>query len=126
MRGFQRLRKLELAIEVAVCNITAAAASRVVTPNKSRKIGDDSMDRDNELIDAETFNIGDLVPSSVAQLSLISAGTAQHAMALEMIFCDIASRKDEVVLKLEEIRLSCPTDADDTSSARRWSRRVRG
>lgn len=113
MRGFRRLRKLELPIEVAVCSITAAAASRVVTPNKSHMVGGGSIDQDHEQDDTEAFGIGDLVPSSVAQLSLISAGTALHAMALEVMFRDMAPRKDEVVPKLEEIRLSCPADVDD-------------
>lgn len=113
MRGFRRLRKLELPIEVAVCNITAAAASRVATPIESRMVEGGLMDHNNELDDAETFSIGDLVPSSVAQLSLISAGTAQHAMALEVMFRDFSPRKDEMVLKLKEIHLSCPEDADD-------------
>ncbi len=113
MRGFRRLRKLELPIEVAVCNITAAAASRVATPIESRMVEGGSMDHNNELDDAEAFSIDDLVPSSVAQLSLISAGTAQHAMTLEVMFRDFSPRKDEMVPKLEEIHLSCPADADD-------------
>jgi len=113
MRGFRRLGKLELPIEVAVCSMTAAAASRDVTPSGSRIVGGGSLEHINELDDAEAFSIGDLVPPSVAQLSLISTGTAQHAMVLEVMFRDIATWMDEVVPKLGEIHLSCPADADD-------------
>ncbi len=113
MHGFRRLRKLELPIEVAGCNSTAAAVSRIATPIISRMVGGGSIDHNNELDDAEAFSIADLVPSSVAQLSLISAGTAQDAMTLEVMFRDFSTRKDEMVPKLDEIHLSCSADSDD-------------
>lgn len=113
LRGFQRLRKLELPLEIAKCNITAAAASRAATtPQKSLTAGDDSTDQ-HKLDDDEPF-IGDLVPASVSQLSLISCGTDDHAMALDVMFRHFAARKKSTLSALEEIQLSCPDSADDT------------
>ena len=41
--GFQRLRKLELPLEIAICNITAAAVYRAgTTPNEYPVVGDSS------------------------------------------------------------------------------------
>ena len=112
MRGFQRLRKLELPLEIAICNITAAAACRAApTPNESLVVGDDSMDH-HTLDDDETF-VGDLVPASVSQLSLISCGKDDHAKALDVMFRHFAARKESTLPALEEIYLSCPASADD-------------
>ena len=66
MRGFQRLRKLEFPLELAVCNITAGTACRAATtPNKSLVVGDGPTDGHHELDDDEPF-ISDLVPASVS------------------------------------------------------------
>lgn len=62
MRGFQRLRKLEFPLEIALCNITAAAC-RVATPNESLVGGS----TDHELDYCEPI-IGDLVPASVSAM----------------------------------------------------------
>lgn len=106
MRGFQRLRKLEFPLEIAVCNITAT------TPNEFPVVGDDSTDEPHELKDDEPF-ISDLVPTSVSQLSLISGGTGDHAKALDVMFRCFAAWKKSTLPALEEIQLSCPDDADD-------------
>lgn len=66
MRGFQRLRKLEFPLEIALCNITAGASA----------------------------SIGDLVPVTVSQLLLTSAGTDDHATALDEMFRDFAAKKN--------------------------------
>ncbi len=107
MRGFQRLRKLELPLEIAMCNVTAAACQNAA-PHEL--LGGDS--RNQGLNDCEPF-IGDLVPASVSQLSLISRGTDGHEKALEIIFRHFAAKKDSHLPALEEIYLSCPTSADN-------------
>ena len=105
MCGFQRLRKLELPLEIAMCNITAT------TPIESPVIADDSTGnhgRDND----EPF-IGDIVPASVSHLSLTSSGSEDHATALDVMFRHIAARKESTMPVLEEIHLSCPANAGD-------------
>ena len=112
MRGFQRLRKLELPLETPMCNITAAAASQAATtPNHSLVIGDGSAECHE--LDNDEPSIGDLVPASVSQLSLISCGTDDHAKALDVMFRHFAARKESTLPALEEIQLSCPASADD-------------
>ena len=106
MHGFRRLRKLDLPLEVAMCNIVAAAGQNAA-PNESL-VGNS---RNQGLDDCEPF-IGDLVPASVSQLSLISRGTGGHEKALDIMFRRFDSRKDSQLPALEEIHLSCPTSAD--------------
>ena len=106
MRGFQRLRKLEFPLEIAVCNITAN------TPNEFLVVGDDSTHEPHESEDDEPL-IRDLVPTSVSQLSLISGGTGDHAKGLDVMFRHFAAWKKSTLPALEEIQLSCPDDADD-------------
>lgn len=113
MRGFQRLRRLECPLELAVCNITAATACRAATtPDKSLVIGDGSTDEHHALDDHEPF-ISDLVPASVSRISLTSGGTDDHAKALVVMFRHFAARKRSTLPALEEIQLSCPSSADD-------------
>ncbi len=107
MRGFQRLRKLELPFEVAMCNIVAAAGQNAA-PNESLM----GNSRNQGLDDCKPF-IGDLVPASVSQLSLISHGIHSHEKALEIIFRHFAAKKDSQLPALEEIHLSCPASADN-------------
>ncbi|KAL9127513.1 MAG: hypothetical protein Q9217_003623 [Psora testacea] len=113
LRGFQRLRKLELPLEIAVSNNTAAAAARraATMPNESLVVGAGSTDH-HGLDDDEPF-IGELVPASVSQLSLISSGTDDHAKVLDVMFRHFAARKESALPALEEIELSCPVSADD-------------
>lgn len=107
MRGFQRLQKLEFPLEIALCNITAAAC-RAATPNEFLVGGstDHELDYCEQLID-------DLVPASVSQLSLISHGTEHHEKALDLMFRHFAAKKDSQLPALKEIYLSCPASADN-------------
>ena len=101
MRNFQRLQKLEFPLEIALCNMTAAACSV------------EGSTTDHEIDSCESFIIGDLVPASVSQLSLISRGTDGHEKALERMFRDFAVKKDSQLPALREIHLSCSAGADD-------------
>ena len=98
IRSFQRLRKLEFPLEIAMCNVTNAI-SRVATPNESLT--------DQGLGKFEPF-ISDLVPASVSQLSLLSRGTDHHEKALKVMFRDFAANKNSQLPALKEIHLSCP------------------
>lgn len=113
MRGFQRLRKLELPLEIAMCNITAAAACRTATPLSESLVVEDGSTEHPELDEDEPF-ISDLVPASVSQLSLISSGPNDHAKALDAMFRDFAAKKEFTLPALEEIILTCTASADDT------------
>ena len=106
MRRFQCLRQLEFPLEIALCNINAAASGAAV-PIESLVEGS----TDQRLDHHEPF-IGDLVPASVSQLSLISSGTDHHANALDPTFREFAAKKDSQLPALKEIHLSCPTNAD--------------
>ena len=113
MRGFQRLRKLEFPLEIAVCSITAANACRAaVMPNKCPVVGDGSANENHEFDDDESF-LSEFVPASVSQLSLISGGTNDHAKALDVVFRDFAARKEFTLPALKEIQLSYPDEAGD-------------
>lgn len=112
-RGFQRLRKLEFPLDIAICNITSAAAYRAATmPNEPLVVEDGSTDH-HELNDGDPF-MGDLVPASVSLLSVISCGTDDHARALDVMFRHFAARKESTLPALEEIHLTCPASAVDT------------
>ncbi len=107
MRGFQRLRKLEFPLEIATCNINAAAW-RVPPPNDSLVGGLTDLNLDSY----ESF-IGDLVPAPVSQLSLVSSGTNHHEKALDLMFRHFAIIKDSQLPSLKEVHLSCPANADN-------------
>ncbi|KAF2093596.1 hypothetical protein NA57DRAFT_81098 [Rhizodiscina lignyota] len=105
LRGFQCLQKLQLPLEVASCNINAALC-QVTTPN-------DSLARsstDHELNYSEPF-IGDVIPASVIQVSLLSDGTDQHEHTLDIMFRHFAAKKKSLLPALKEIYLSCPSSA---------------
>jgi hypothetical protein len=55
----------------------------------------------------------DLIPNSVAQLSLISKGTDRHEKALNALFRHFHSTHDSQLSALQEIHISCPNSADD-------------
>jgi hypothetical protein len=98
--GFQRLRKLELPLEIAMCNI-ADAESRATTSDKS--------------ITAQDLNtpvpfIANIVPASVSRLSLRSNGTKYHEKALRAMFFDFVARRAISLPVLEELHLFCPDD----------------
>ena len=107
MRGFQRLRKLELPLDIALCNITAAAR-RVAPPYISFVAGSTHSEPDHN----EPF-IGDLVPATVSELSLLSIGMDYHANALDIIFRDFAAKKASQLPALTDIHLSYPANIDN-------------
>ncbi|KAE8393880.1 hypothetical protein BDV23DRAFT_180330 [Aspergillus alliaceus] len=92
MRGFHRLQKLELPVEIITCTLTALG--------------------DHQSNYSDLF-LGDLIPASVSQLSLISHGLDGSEKALSMLFRDFAAKKDSQVPALKEIYLSWPIDVDD-------------
>ena len=91
IRGFQQLKTLEIPLELVMCNI-AAAASHSTILSKS---------------------LVDLIPTSVAQLSLISKGTDHHEEALNALFRHFHFTHDSHLSALQEIHISCPKSADD-------------
>ncbi|PQE08994.1 f-box domain protein [Rutstroemia sp. NJR-2017a WRK4] len=97
MRGFQRLRRLELPLDIAMCDIRLACSE------------------DDQTTEYSQLSIGDLVPASVSQLSLFSRGKDHHEKALDVLFRNFSAKKHSQVPALREIRLSCPENpaADD-------------
>lgn len=98
LRGFQRLQSLELPLEIVICGLKAAELE-----------GHGSLDPKSLL--------GDLVPPSVARLSLFSPGKTPHDKALSLLFHDFATQKQVQMLSVKEISLTCPSDADDLYKA---------
>lgn len=109
MRNFKRLRKLEFPLDIAICNITAAAR-RVATSNEESPIG---VSTNHELDDCEPLFIGDLVPASVSRLSLISRGSDNDGKALDLMFRNFAAKKIAQLPALEKIHLSFHPFAND-------------
>ena len=91
LRNFDRLRKLELPLEIVECNRFYIALSE-----------------ENQL------SIGQLVPASVAQLSLITSGMQEHADILESLFRRFADERASMLPALEEVQLLCPEEGDDS------------
>jgi hypothetical protein len=91
IRGFQRLQTLEIPLELVMCNI-AAAAGHTANPSDP---------------------LLDLIPTSVAQLSLISKGTDHHEEALDALFRHFQSHDDSQLSALQEMQISCLVSADD-------------
>jgi len=91
IRGFERLKTLEVPLELFMCNI-AAAASHTTNPSEP---------------------LVDLIPTSVAQLSLISKGTDHYEEALNALFHHFHSTHDSQLSALQEMHISCPNSADD-------------
>lgn len=98
-RGFQRLRKLHLPLEIAECNLATDESAR------HKELTDKELGELHRLTDI-------LVPASVSELSLHSRDPDRHEKALRVIFYDFASRKDDWVPVLEVIRLS-PVPKED-------------
>lgn len=90
IRGFQRLETLEIPLELVMCNIATAG---------------DSTD--------SCAAFGDLIPDSVAQLSLVSKGFKPHEEAIEALICYFQSRYNSRGSALKEIHISCPYEASD-------------
>ena len=93
MSGFQRLRTLELPLEIAIYI-------------------HDETNHNEPFIDK-------LIPVSVSKLSLISEGTNDLARILDVMFRDFAVRKEKraMLFTLEEIILTCPRNASDAYKA---------
>lgn len=92
MRGFQRLRRLRLPLEIAACNLAGGASAL-----------------DKELTDQEVGELQRLtdvlVPASLSSLTLDSRDPDRHVKVLGVMFRDLAARKDDWVPALEEVRL---------------------
>lgn len=93
MRGFQRLRKLHLPLEIAACNLATDASARDREPTDKELRG---LQRLTDI----------LVPASVSELSLHSVDPDRNVTALRVMFCDFAARKAGWVPALEKLRLS--------------------
>ncbi|TGJ86906.1 hypothetical protein E0Z10_g1919 [Xylaria hypoxylon] len=97
MCGFQRLQKLQLPLEFAMCNIREAGFQDTIMNNGFT----DQRESENRPL------ICDLVPASVSELSWQSRGGGHHEMALKAMFRDFAAIKDSNLPALNEIHLSC-------------------
>lgn len=86
LHGFQRIRRLQLPLEIAVCNHNAATADRLAL-------------------------LIDLVPASVSHLSFVPCGTDDEAKALEILF-NAFSRSE--VPSLQELHLFIPGNATES------------
>lgn len=93
MRGFQRLHRLHLPLEIAGCNLATDASAR------NKELTDQELGELQRLTDI-------LVPASVSELLLHSRDPDRHEKALRVMFFDFAARKDDWVPALEDIRLS--------------------
>jgi hypothetical protein len=62
--------------------------------------------------------LADLIPASVAELSLLSNGTTHHEEALDVVFHYLRSEYDSRPSKLSETHISCPHDADEVYKER--------
>jgi hypothetical protein len=91
IRGFQRLKTLEIPLELFMCNI-AAALSHATNPSEP---------------------LVNLIPTSVAQLSLISKGTGHHDKALNALYRHFQSMHNSQLSGLQEIHISCPNSAEE-------------
>lgn len=92
MRGFQRLRKLRLPLEIAACNLAADASAR------DKELTDEELGELQRLTDI-------LVPASVSHLTLHSRDPDRHVELLRVMFRNFAARKDDWVPAIEEVRL---------------------
>lgn len=103
MRGFARLQRLELPLEIAICGVSAA----VCEAGRPAEFQDGG----TELECPGPF-ISDLVPASLSQLWLISDGTVHHGKTLALLFRQFAKKKESQMPALKEIHLSCRATAD--------------
>lgn len=101
-RDFSCLRQLEFPLQIALCNIIAAAC-RVLAPDTYS----------NNVLECDALMVGDLVPAMVSVIPLFAEGKDDDEEALDVTFRDFASRKQTMLPALKEIHLNCPDDADD-------------
>ena len=93
LRGFERLRSLELPLDIVLCYLKASDSA------------------DSETLDPEPL-LSRIVPASVSVLSLLSPGKSPHDRALKLLFRDFANQKKVQTPDLKEISLTCPENAD--------------
>ena len=104
---FQRLRKLRLPLEVAVCNTATYAAG--TSSSVAGLMKDLRLDEDEDDDTTTPILLAALVPPTVTQLYIVSSGLDAHAPALETMFRGFAAaNKAQMVPKLEDVHLSCP------------------
>ncbi|KAL9616139.1 MAG: hypothetical protein Q9160_008968 [Pyrenula sp. 1 TL-2023] len=101
MRGCQQLKKLEYPLELVTCNITSASVGTHIVASLKRFL--------DEL--TNPF-VSDLIPASVAQLSLISKGTDHHKQALNALFCRFSSVRKCQLPAMHEIYIGCLQSSD--------------
>lgn len=105
MNGFKRLRKLDLPLEIVMCNMNQAI-SGLGTPDEGfTNLG---LNKFGPLI-------GDLIPGSVFQLTLVSIETDHNAKALEVLVHGFAAKKASQLPALKDIYLRCrfgPSSSD--------------
>ncbi|KAI4157239.1 MAG: hypothetical protein LQ342_008453 [Letrouitia transgressa] len=109
LRGFQRLRKLELPLELLACNIAAAATPRLSKESSVLSNISSESQQSNDGV----ARIGDLLPASVSEISLRSDGRLDHAKALEEMFQEFAALKEAALPALKNMQLSCINGADE-------------
>jgi hypothetical protein len=135
MRGFARLQKLEIPLDLATCVIRSAAQL-----DTKESMGTDSVaDADQAHVDLLMCG---LVPASVTRLFLRSdewkgrddghdsidemgdgvpafkGRPQQHDRTLENMFQSFAEKKDAQLPTIKEIRVSCPSIAGEAYKAR--------
>ncbi|KAL8671113.1 MAG: hypothetical protein Q9168_004382 [Polycauliona sp. 1 TL-2023] len=116
LRGFRRLEKLELPLEIATCNINSVCVPCPSAMSAQSLVSHDRPTNGYAQGDDQTL-LGDLVPATVSVLALVSTGTPDHAKALEVMFQDFAARREFALPALEKIFLTCEDDADEMYEA---------
>lgn len=101
LHGFQQLKKLQYPLELVMCNVAAAGVTDDITASFKRFL-DDSTD---------SF-VSDLIPASVALLSIISNGTDHHEQALDTLFRRFHLVRKYQLPAMQEIYIACPGPVD--------------
>ncbi|KAI0532019.1 F-box domain protein [Xylaria digitata] len=114
MRGFQRLQKLEIPLEMVMCNINTTESQDGVVNNSLQDQGESEQ---------EPF-ICDIVPASVSILALQSDGHNHHGIAPKVMFRGLSSFKASKLPSLEEIHLSSYWDQKLDNEFRRECERL--
>ncbi|KAK7921624.1 hypothetical protein PG985_009646 [Apiospora marii] len=102
LKQFPRLRQLVLPLNSFHCHLSHAAS-------RASKSVDDLTEEDAETLG---LRLGDLVPVSVTELTLLSAGQVPHDKVLEVLFSGFTATKAARFRNLEHIILACQTDFD--------------
>ncbi|KAL9110719.1 MAG: hypothetical protein Q9227_004711 [Pyrenula ochraceoflavens] len=113
IRGFQRLRQLEIPLEVAICDIEGDGAPSWADTRSELSTGI-AVDGSTEYKSSRShsiMSINSLIPPSVIVLSLISNGTDEHAQVLDQTFQNFATQKSSTLPILETIYLTCHSQA---------------